>query len=81
MKIREFIKRLEEDYNLEDEMVAVIWLKDDVSYRATDQGKEITDEQVSQVIHAMERNHDACIGINWDVIDFHIDDVLKDETS
>lgn len=30
---------------------------------------DLTDAQARDVLEALERNHDASIGVNWDVID------------
>ena len=39
----------------------------------SDEADEITDEQAREVLRLMDKNHDANIGINWDVIDHWID--------
>jgi hypothetical protein len=57
---------------------AFVWQVEDVLDRAKDMGKEITEDQALDVLSAMESDHDCCIGINWDVIDYHTDWVLED---
>lgn len=79
MRVEDFIKQLQERYHPESEVVAVIWLGGDVIDRAGDRGLTLSDAEASQIVKAMERNHDACIGINWDVIDFHLDGLKHDE--
>lgn len=32
---------------------------------------DLTEEQAAQVLAAADRRHDATIGINWDVLEFH----------
>ena len=75
MRMEEFIKELQERYEPETEIVAVFWQKEDVIWRAEDRGLSLSDEKAGQIVEALESNHDACIGINWDVIDFHLDDL------
>ena len=47
--------------------VAIGWVIEDVQSVRPD----LTDDQARQVLQAVERNHDATIGINWDVLDYH----------
>ncbi len=42
-----------------------LWQVEDVR----DQRPDLTDDQCREVLHQIERGHDATIGINWDVID------------
>jgi DNA gyrase/topoisomerase IV subunit B len=49
------------------------WDEDDVRGQ-TDE--DLTDEQVEKIMRLIVDTHDACIGINWDVIDSAIDEVL-----
>ena len=57
-------------------VIASIWMLDDVAGRAEEMDIEITDDQCRDVLSCLDRKHDACIGINWDVIDYWIDEVL-----
>lgn len=79
MRMDELIKRLQRQYHPETELVAVFWQKDDVLTRAKDRGLVISDEEAGDIVEALEDRHDACIGINWDVIDFHLDDLKHNE--
>jgi len=45
--------------------ISITWSIDDVKCQRPD----LTDEQCSDVLIEIEKNHDATIGINWDVID------------
>jgi len=57
-------------------VIASIWMIDDVRCQAEDRDIEITDDQCRDVLSCLDGNHDASIGINWDVIDYWIDEVL-----
>lgn len=57
----------------ETRQIAIIWDIADVHSRAKEQHINITDEQALEILHNMKRQHDASIGINWDVIDAHLD--------
>lgn len=50
---------------MEDE-IQIIWCVDDVKSIAED----LTDEECRQVLEAVKSNHDATIGINWDVLEY-----------
>lgn len=45
--------------------IAIIWQTDDVQMQRPD----LTEEQCQEVLHRLNRHHDATIGINWAVID------------
>jgi hypothetical protein len=49
--------------------IAAGWSIEDVQEIRPD----LTDEQARKVLQAVERNHDATIGINWDVLQYHAD--------
>ncbi len=49
--------------------VASIWHVDDLKGLRPD----LTDEQAMQALEAVERNHDADIGINWEVLRVNAD--------
>lgn len=55
--------------------IHVSWHIEDVLTYARDNGYKITRKQASDVLDDMLNNHDATIGINWDVIDFHINNI------
>ena len=51
-----------------------IWTKSDFTQSARDLGliepeESLTDEQSQEIAEALMNDHDATIGINWDVID------------
>jgi hypothetical protein len=53
----------------EESEIAIGWAIEDVQSVRPD----LNDDQARQVLQAVERNHDATIGINWDVIGCHAD--------
>lgn len=56
--------------------IEIVWTTDDVFSRAEDLGYTLTDKQAKQVLMLAKSNHDATIGINWDVIDAYINEIL-----
>ena len=52
---------------LEDDEIAIVWSVADV----LDISPDLTHDQALDVLHRVDRKHDATIGINWDVIDCH----------
>ena len=63
--------------NPEQDIVAPLWVADDVLCIANEREITLTEEQVEYIMDEMERHHDASIGINWDVIDGTIDWVVN----
>ena len=55
--------------------ISITWHAEDV----LNQDDTLTPEQVGMVLDRIKNNHDANIGVNWDVIDYWIDRV-KGET-
>jgi hypothetical protein len=49
--------------------IAIVWYTDDVKSVRPD----LDDTQCLEVLHACDRYHDATMGINWDIIEFHAD--------
>lgn len=53
--------------------IEISWHIDDVKH----QDETLTDEQALEVLHLIKNNHDATIGVNWEVIDAAIS-IIKD---
>ena len=56
--------------------IAVIWSVEDVK----EVRPELTDNQAWHVLLETRRCHDACIGINWDVLDTVADELYPEST-
>jgi hypothetical protein len=54
--------------------IVVLWNTDDVLEMRPD----LTDEQCKEVLRQCDRKHDAGIGINWDIIRIHADDLFPE---
>jgi len=52
--------------------IAILWHIDDVR----EQRPDLTDPQCMEVLRECERQHDATIGIDWDVLRFHADELF-----
>lgn len=75
------------DYLVKGTGVAIIWRIDDIKSQAEQEAnfcnvdnperaerlRNLTDEQALDILHDIVNQHDASIGINWDVISCHID--------
>ncbi len=60
------------------DMIASYWTIDDVKSLQGDEDdfteeERITDEEARQVLKAADHYHDATIGINWEVLQAHLD--------
>lgn len=53
------------DPDEEDDEISIVWSVGDVKQQCS----WLTDEQARDVLYNLKHKHDACIGINWDVID------------
>ncbi len=52
--------------------IAIVWHIDDVKEVRPD----LTDEQCRAVLRQADERHDATIGINWEVLEIHADDLF-----
>ena len=59
--------------NEDKKTISITWHIDDVLSQAKEKGINITEQQAIEILQNIKRNHDASIGINWDVIDCHLD--------
>jgi len=63
--------------------VSITWCIEDVKQRIEERNEageeiEMSDDECRTVLRALERKHDATIGINWDTIDYWIDEIIRD---
>ena len=49
---------------LQDDEIAIVWSAEDVKQEC----EWLTDDESCDVLWNIEHRHDACIGINWEVI-------------
>ena len=74
MTVKELIKHLE-SYNPDDVIAYDLWSVDDVLHEGY---PEVTRAQAEEVLGRMERYKDASIGMNWDVLNYHLHDVMSE---
>jgi hypothetical protein len=58
----------------------ITWTEEDVRGVVNDwkaEAIELTDKEINSVLRSMEETHDATIGINWDTIEFWIDNIIN----
>jgi len=57
------------------EKIKIVWHVDDILNRAKDKGTDLSKDKALTILHEIKDNHDATIGINWDVIDCHLEEL------
>ena len=57
------------------EEIAIIWCIEDVQSVRPD----LTDQQASNVLKTLKENHDADVGINWEIIEIEADTLFVEE--
>jgi acyl-homoserine lactone acylase PvdQ len=57
--------------------IVIKWSTEDVLAMAESMDIELTETQADQILDNLLKYHDANVGINWDVINFHIEDYLN----
>lgn len=58
--------------------VAVIWHVSDVRSKADEMEVAISFEEAMEILHRLKQHHDCNIGINWEVIQGHIEDIIQE---
>lgn len=54
--------------------ISISWHIDDVKQQAETDGYTLTDDEAREVLQMAYYDHDATIGINWDVLSFNINE-------
>lgn len=76
MKVSKAIELLQNGYKPNDEIAMSLWSIDDVTTRCDEMGVKLTKKQKKKVLMELEKA-DANIGINWDSIDFEIEEIIQ----
>lgn len=58
--------------------ISITWSTQDVLDVAEQMGHNITEYQADYILDRIKIDHDACIGINWDVIEGHIESFMDE---
>ena len=61
------------------EMISIIWHYEDVLHQAEEDGHILSYKDACIILDRIDRNHDASIGVNWDVISIYIDEYLEEK--
>ena len=62
-------------------MIVDNWYASDIQEVAVDKfDTTLSNKQIEEVMHVIVNTHDANIGIDWEVIEYAIDEVLSGET-
>jgi hypothetical protein len=81
MKISQLIEHLKNSYKPDDVVAYSLWSVDDAKdLWSVDDAKdyhEVTTEQAEEALERMVRYHDCTIGMNWDVLGYHLDEVVR----
>lgn len=70
--VKDLIKHLSDCYAPDDVIAASIWQVEDVIARAEDVGRTVSEDDAVEIIRLLDRNHDANVGISWEVIDAYL---------
>jgi acyl-homoserine lactone acylase PvdQ len=60
--------------------IEIKWSTDDVLILAEQMGAELSEQQADEILDRLLRNHDADVGINWGVIEYHIENLIYNQT-
>lgn len=77
MTVKELIKHLE-SYDQDSIIAYDLWQVDDVL--CTHAYGTVTQEQAEEVLLRMGNNKDCSVGLNWDVLYYHLSNVMEEAT-
>ena len=75
MKVKDFIRHLQDNYPNEEEICGIIWTGDDVQQKAKKMGFALSDEDVTKVLNTATTKHDANVGVSYETIETIIRDL------
>lgn len=77
MTVKELIKHLE-SYDQDAIIAYDLWQVDDVIHEGNHHAEypEVTREQAEEVLRLMDHNKDCNVGLNWDVLNYHLSNVM-----
>jgi len=58
--------------------ISIPWKFDDIDFVAEQMEVELTEEQKNQVLLNLAENFDAEVGINWNVLEYEIRNIVSD---
>lgn len=66
------------DRHSHEKVMVDVWTETDFHYVAEEElGVELTGSEVEEAMSIVKREHDATIGINWDVMSHAVQQVIK----
>ena len=63
--------------------ISLQWCTDDVKQQLKDRNKKekLNIEECREVLARCLNRHDATMGLSWDIMDIHIDDILEEKNN
>lgn len=61
--------------------IEIKWSTEDIVWQADNMDIELTEEQADAILDNVDHYHDASIGINWDIISFHIENYFESKNN
>jgi hypothetical protein len=83
-KVIETIDRFFAKYSLnlvDENSIAGAWVIQDVYHKAEELGYNLTEEQAAFIFGNIQNYFDATIGINWDTIEYYINEHIKESNN
>jgi hypothetical protein len=59
-------------------LLEVSWSIEDVIWKAKDRKIKLSLDEASEIMGHLYKHHDCNIGVNWDVIDYWIDEAVAE---
>jgi len=78
MIIEELIEHLQETYHKDDVIAYSLWTRGDVEDVCTQMKVKLNDDELDDVLYYAHHKQDSNIGINWDVLEHYIHEVIRD---
>lgn len=76
--VKDLTKWLQEFYDPDELIAWSIWTGSDVWMLGDEQDIDLTDEEIERVLEWANQKQDASQGINWDVLGFYVDEVIRE---
>ena len=79
-KVKDLIQWLQDAYDPEEFVAYSLWTTADVQPFGDERDIDLTEEEMGRVLERANNKQDCSVGINWDVLGFYVDEVIRERS-
>jgi len=78
MKVKQWIERLQKDYNPEESVCMHLWTRPDIEEKAKERGYNLTEDDCDRILVDMENHIDSGMGVSWVTVEYFVDKYISE---